>query len=378
MRDEHRVTFTAHTLSLPDGPLLLRRAPGVPLAQEATTALLAAVRRHEAARVLVLGPGSTAAAAWAARTGATVTVWTENAAEAATLQATFAAARLPTPHLVLQDDFTGLSSAMYDLALLLLPRGRALQCEAWQVTAALLRPGGRLVFVGATHEGVRSALRDAEVVFGRVGVVVRKGGYHAGLAQRPTVSSFAVPAVSYQTVTVTLEGVPTLMVSAPGVFAAARVDEGAAALIAGMRVEAGMRVLELGCGTGLVSLAALRRGAHVTAVDVSARAVGATQRTLAANGYPETPVLCSIGAEAVATQRFDIVLANPPFHQGHGVDFEVARLFIADARRVLMPEGRLYLVANAFLKYEPWLQEHFARVRCVWETPHFRVWEARR
>lgn len=372
------IPFTAHTISLPDGPLTLRRAVGAPAADEATAALLMAARRIEGARVFVLGPGITAAAAWAARSGATITAWTENAAEAETLRATFAAARLPAPELFVQADFSGLAPAACDMALLLLPRGRALQGEAWRVAAAMLRPGGRLVFAGATREGVRSALSDAEAVFGRAGVVARKGGYHAGLAQRPLAGAFPLPAVVYETRAVMVEAQPTQLVGAAGVFAADRVDEGAAALIAGMRIAAGERVLELGCGTGLVTLAALRRGAEAAAVDVSARAVMATARTLAANGFAEAPVRHSIGAVAFAGQHFDVVLANPPFHQGHGVDFEVARLFIADARRTLTAEGRLYLVANAFLKYEGWLREQFARVTCVWENPRFRVWEARR
>lgn len=368
--------FTDRVISLPDGPLVLRRASGAPTAEDATAALLAAARRIEGARVFVMGPGITAAAIWAARAGAAVTAWSENAAEAETLRATCALHELPAPSIFLQDDFAGLAPASCDMALLLLPRGRALQVEAWRATAALLRPGRRLVFAGATREGVRSALADAEAVFRRVGVVVRKGGYHAGLAQRPTEGEFPLPEVAYETHALTVEGQPTQLVSAAGVFAAGRLDEGAAALIAGMRIEAGARALELGCGTGLVALAALRRGANVAAVDVSARAVAATRRTLAANGFPDAPVWLSIGATAVAEQRFDVVVANPPFHKGHGVDLEVVRLFVADARRVLTTSGRLFLVANAFLKYEGWLREHFVRVGCVWENARFRVWEA--
>ncbi len=365
-----------HSMTLPDGPLMLRRAPGVPAAEEATTALLAAARRLEGSSAFVMGPGATAAAVWAARSGAVVTVWTENAAEAETLCATFDATRLPAPRLLLQDDFTGLEAASYDMALLLLPRGRALQVEAWRVAAALLHPGGRLVFSGATHEGVRSAVADAGEIFGRASVVVRKGGYHAGLAERPAEGAFTLPEVHYKTHALILENAPTEMVSVAGVFAPGRVDEGAAALIAGMRIEAGMRVLELGCGTGLVTLAALRRGGSAVAVDVSARAVVTTQRTLAANGYPDVVARLSVGAAALMGQRFDVVLANPPFHKGHGVDFESAWLFIADARQVLAPEGKLYLVANAFLRYEPWLKKHFAHVNCVWDNARFRVWEA--
>jgi 16S rRNA G1207 methylase RsmC len=59
------------------------------------------------------------------------------------------------------------------------------------------------------------------------------------------------------------------------------------------------------------------------------------------------------------------------------VAFETARRFIAGAAQVLAPEGRLYLVANTFLRYEPWLRQHFSAVSVAWEDRRFRVWEAR-
>ena len=175
-----------------------------------------------------------------------------------------------------------------------------------------------------------------------------------------------------------MEGLDTRVISGPGVFAGDRLDEGAASLIAGMRIEPGTDVLDLGCGTGLVGLAAQRRGAIVTLVDVSQRAVMSSRKTFAANGYPDCTACASIGASAVAERSFDTVVTNPPFHKGHGVDFEVAQLFVSDAARVLRPGGRLYLVANAFLEYGPWLRRHFASSEVVWENTRFRVWEARK
>jgi 16S rRNA (guanine1207-N2)-methyltransferase len=237
----------------------------------------------------------------------------------------------------------------------------------------MLHPGGRLYFVGATREGVKSAIGAARDLFGRVGVLERKGGYHAALARRPD-GPWPKPQVDYAQVEVEVEGTPTLLVGVPGVFAFDRVDEGATSLIGAMQVREGEATLDLGCGTGLVGLAALRRGGEVTLADVSARAVESARRTLASNGYPEAPVRLSVGASAFADATFDVVVTNPPFHKGHGVDFEVARLFIVGAARVLRPGGRLYLVANAFLPYEPWLQERFREVRVAWESPRFKVW----
>lgn len=367
--------FIREQITLPGGPLTLARAPGVPRAEDATEALLGAARRLYGKRVFVAGPGATATAVWAVRAGAQVTVWTSHLGEAETLRSTFAENDVSLPTLLLQDDFVGLEPSSHDMALLHLPRGRALQNERLRLAAALLRPGGRFYFVGAKREGVKAAIEEAREIFGRVGVLVKKGSYHASVTERPD-GDFVMPEVTYETTDVLVSGEPVRLISSPGVFAHGRLDDGAAALIAGMRMAPGEHVLDLGCGTGLVGLAALRQGAQATAVDVSARAVVSTRRTWAVNGHPEADVTLSIGASAVAQQRFDVVVTNPPFHKGAGVNFEVAQRFVTDAARVLRRGGVLYLVANAFLKYKPWLQAHFTHIEITWENSRYRVYEA--
>lgn len=358
---------------IPGGAVTVVRAPGVPPAEDATRSLLRAVRQLDGGRSFVMGPGATATALWAARSGAEVTCWTENLAEAQTLSASFAEAGEAPPRLFVQADYTGLPLETFDVALVHLPRGREIQDETFAAASAVLRTGARLYFVGATREGVRSAIERAQETLGQVGVLARKGGHHACVARRPE-GPFPLPEVRYQEQKVTLEKVPTRLFGTAGVFAPDRLDEGATSLIAALDVEPGKRILDLGCGTGAVALAALRQGGIVTAVDVSARAVESARRTLDANGYPGSDVRLSVGAEAVTGETFDVVVTNPPFHRGHKVDLEVVRLFVEDAAQVLRPGGRLYLVANAFLKYETELREHFEEVETVWENKRFRVW----
>ncbi|HNT77307.1 MAG TPA: methyltransferase, partial [Anaerolineae bacterium] len=361
---------------LPDGPATIVRLPGVPAPGPAHAALFAAARRIEGTRVFVAGPGATATALWAARANVKVLYWTENVAEAQSLAETLkrndCTERVT---LTLQADFAGLEPTSCDLALLHLPRGQAFQAELLQAAGALLRPGTRLIFVGAKNEGVKGAAAHAQALCGQAGIVAHKGGYHAGLAVRPP-GDFALPPFTLETRDITLDGIPTRLCTGAGVFAAGRLDDGAAALIAGMRVTPGAPTLDVGCGAGVAGLAALRRGAAVALSDVSARAVAATRATLAANGYPDAPVTLTCGAGDFADAAFETVLANPPFHSGRGVDFEVSQLFVSEAARVLRPGGVLYLVANRFLPYGPWLAAAFAHVGVAWEDTRFRVWEA--
>lgn len=363
---------------LPDGSARVARLPGVPGPGPAHVALFDAVRRVSAERVFVTGPGCAASALWAARAGAAVRYWTANAAEYLSIKETFRENELPPPDSVLDCDYEALTPGLCDLALLHLPRGRDLQAELLRAGGAMLRPGGKLAFVGAKNEGVRTALDEANRLYGAAGVVARKGGYHAGLAYLHATDGSDLPTLTLQSHDLFIEGQPTTLVSCPGAFTRDRLDPGARALIQSMETQPAATVLDLGCGTGLVGLAALRRGARVVGTDVSARAVISTGRTWAANDFPDAKVHLCVGATVLPDASVDVVVTNPPFHKGHDVSFEVVRLFIEEAARVLGSNGTIYLVANAFLNYELWLSEHFHAVEPIFDDHHFRVWRGRR
>ncbi|MFF3001030.1 HemK2/MTQ2 family protein methyltransferase [Streptomyces sp. NPDC057950] len=71
-------------------------------------------------------------------------------------------------------------------------------------------------------------------------------------------------------------------------------------------------VLDIGTGTGAVALCAARRGARVTAVDVSWRAV-ITARMNATHQRVPLHILHGDFAARTRGRRYDIVLANPPY-----------------------------------------------------------------
>ncbi|MFG2004618.1 HemK2/MTQ2 family protein methyltransferase [Spirillospora sp. NPDC048911] len=82
-------------------------------------------------------------------------------------------------------------------------------------------------------------------------------------------------------------------------------------------VPAGARVLDIGTGTGAVSVAAARHGdCRVTAVDVSLRAVLAARLNTMIRGLPVRVRRGDLFAP-VRGQLFDVILANPPYVPGH-------------------------------------------------------------
>jgi release factor glutamine methyltransferase len=78
----------------------------------------------------------------------------------------------------------------------------------------------------------------------------------------------------------------------------------------------GKTVLELGCGSGIITIHAAMKSRHVTAVDISPDAVENTRINVAAQGLDNVTVLKSNGFESV-TGQFEVIISNPPW-----IDFE--------------------------------------------------------
>ena len=124
---------------------------------------------------------------------------------------------------------------------------------------------------------------------------------------------------------------------------------------------AGKRVVDIGTGTGILALAAARRGAaKVVAVDINPNAVAAAGENARANGLADrVKPLCSDLLSAVEPRPvFDVILSNPPFFPGEprdladrawnaGPDYrDIAALF-EQARERLAPGGSMYVLLSS-------------------------------
>jgi 16S rRNA (guanine1207-N2)-methyltransferase len=153
-------------------------------------------------------------------------------------------------------------------------------------------------------------------------------------------------------------------ISRPGVFSHRQVDGGARTLLKSAVLEAGQQVLELGCGSGVVSLAMAFRapGVRVLAVDSNSRAVECTQRGAQLNGLTNLDVRLSTteshGGNEILAQAFDLVLANPPYYS----NFRIAEIFAGCAARALKPSGTALFVSKRTDWYTERLPQWFAQV----------------
>ncbi|MEH6641285.1 methyltransferase [Vreelandella glaciei] len=175
-----------------------------------------------------------------------------------------------------------------------------------------------------------------------------------------------------------IEALGLTLASHPGVFGHGKVDEGTLLMLESIEdslPKKPLKVLDMGCGDGIVSAWLAQRGHLVTAVDISAFAIEACKRTLAENGL-EGRVLCSDVFSALEEEQFDWIISNPPFHKERDISYGPSQRLISQAPEHLTTGGRLVIVANGFLPYPDHLQRAFQDFYTLADNRRFKVYGA--
>jgi methylase of polypeptide subunit release factors len=143
-------------------------------------------------------------------------------------------------------------------------------------------------------------------------------------------------------------------------------------------------VLDLCTGSGVQALSAAKQVSRVVAVDLSARAAAITRANAVLNRITNVETRVGDLYAPVAGDRFDTVIANPPFvpspyrrgpayHSGGPTGARVLRRIVNGLGSVLRPGGRFFGVSHLALRgseqvqpvLRPWLSEFPGRARAL-------------
>ena len=106
-------------------------------------------------------------------------------------------------------------------------------------------------------------------------------------------------------------------------------------------VRRSFKVLEIGCGTGTMSILAAQRGAHVLGFDVSHAMIEIAQRKTAAAGLSEAVDVMEMGVSGMgwlAENSLDLVMSTLVFSELSRVERAYA---LRQSYRILKPGGRI-------------------------------------
>ncbi|MFM2478225.1 methyltransferase [Celerinatantimonas sp. MCCC 1A17872] len=162
------------------------------------------------------------------------------------------------------------------------------------------------------------------------------------------------------------------------VFCLGKLDIGTRFLLEHLPTGEFKQIIDLGCGNGLLSLAALEQWpqAQITSCDESLMAVESTKTNLECN-YPGQQTRYQVLADHCLSQQpnefADLVLCNPPFHQQQTISTAIARAMFKDAKRCLIPKGQLCVIANRHLPYWSMLKNSFQTVKILASNAKFVI-----
>jgi 16S rRNA (guanine1207-N2)-methyltransferase len=168
-----------------------------------------------------------------------------------------------------------------------------------------------------------------------------------------------------------------------GVFSRERLDAGTGVLLEHVPQTTGAkRIVDLGCGSGILGTrAALENSeASLLFVDDSYAAVESARLTFRGACGPdrEAEFRATDALHGIEGNSADLILNNPPFHDGQVKGDAIAWSMFTGAKRVLRPGGELWVVGNRHLGYHDKLRRIFGNCETVSSHPKFVVLVARR
>lgn len=264
----------------------------------------------------------------------------------------------------------------YSAALIRLPRAKDELDMLLHAAAARVPAGGLIAVYGANDEGIRSVAARIEPLLGTAETVDQRAHCRVTVARRPAEIAGLRSRLDdwRQTARITLGGTEREWVAYPGVFAKGGLDDGTRLLVGALAtLPPPASVLDYGCGTGVIAAHVQTQfpGARIEMADWDALAIlSASQNVLAATAHIAA-ALADLGAST-----YELIVSNPPIHDGKSEDYTVLGQLIAQAPARLTPKGQLLLVVQRRVPVAEWLAAAFGKVEKAAEDTRFCVWRA--
>ena len=149
----------------------------------------------------------------------------------------------------------------------------------------------------------------------------------------------------------------------PELFSPSGVDKGTLAMLDSIDFPVNGKVLDLGCGCGVVGIVAAKLvgEANVIMCDISQKAVEISRENAERNGVGGVKIYQSDGLRDVPERDFSMILSNPPYH----TDFSVAKHFIEEGFKRLIVGGRMVMVTKRLDWYKNKLTSVFGGVKVI-------------
>ncbi|MGX5842304.1 class I SAM-dependent methyltransferase [Mesorhizobium sp. ArgA1] len=263
----------------------------------------------------------------------------------------------------------------FDAALVLAGRHRGQNEMRLAEAIARVAPGRLIVIAGGKEDGIDSLRKRIDELVPLEGHMPK----HHGIAfwlRRP-VDVAAAEKLRTANPAALIEG---RFRTAPGMFSFDRIDAGSKLLVDNLPKDLHGHIADFCAGWGYLAVEVAARSPGVTGLDLYEAdfdALEAAKGNVGQTGFEPGFFWIDLLNEPVE-RRYDAIVMNPPFHRSRAAEPEIGAGMIQAAGKALKPGGRLFMVANRQLPYEPVLKAVFSSHAELARDGMFKVFAARR
>ncbi|MCM1264298.1 MAG: class I SAM-dependent methyltransferase [Butyrivibrio sp.] len=162
-------------------------------------------------------------------------------------------------------------------------------------------------------------------------------------------------------ISATIKNIPLVFKTDKTIFAPKAVDAGTLAMLSIIDFAPNDKVLDLGCGYGIVGILAAKiiGSKNVIMCDISETAVQYSKVNAELNQVMDIDIKISDGYKNITDNDFTLILSNPPYH----TDFFIAKNFIEGGYNRLVTGGRMVMVTKRLTWYKNKLSSVFGGVK---------------
>ena len=242
----------------------------------------------------------------------------------------------------------------------------------------LLSPGGELWVSGLKNEGAKTIIAKTANLFGN-GHAEKYRSAYLGQFRKDTPLPLGEFLDTQNYPSLRLEKSSGMsFYSKPGLFGWNKIDKGSNYLLENIPLFLSHfktppnSLLDLGCGYGYLTIGTrdIPLGKRA-ATDNNAAAILAMEKN--AEFYGINVRVIADDCAASLSDTFDMILCNPPFHQGFDINSMLTERFLYTTKRLLSPQGSALFVVNRFIGIEAVATNHFLHIATLANNGSFKL-----
>ena len=254
------------------------------------------------------------------------------------------------------------TETLHDLVIIQYPKAKAELTFILAMLVNAVTKNANIIIVGEKNSGINSSSKALEEYLQHY--QKQDSARHCMLFSGIYIESKAAFNIAdwFTEYTITIDSTAIKVAALPGVFSQKKLDIGTKVLLENLPKIGEGKLLDFGCGAGIIGCFVGKKNPAMalTLVDVSALALRSAEKTLALNGL--TGQVVATDSMSHIADNFDVVITNPPFHQGLKTNYQATEAFLVGISKHINKQGELIVVANNFLSYRPIMEKSFKKI----------------